>query len=258
MMKDIIRVDNLTKEFKKKDKTIIALDAVSFTLREGEILSVVGPSGSGKSTLIRCISLLYENTSGNVFFNGTNIKTLKGKDLLKMRKDLSIIFQDPYSALDNKFSAIELIKEPLAFYNKKGLLDKKHTKKEIEDEALSAFRRVSLKESDKNKNIRSFSGGEMQRIGIARAIVTRPKVLLCDEITSSLDMENRASILSLIRNINKEMNTSILFVSHDIKSVKSISDRILVLKNGKAIEIGDAEKIINRPENEITKRLLEE
>ncbi|QAA32970.1 ABC transporter ATP-binding protein [Clostridium manihotivorum] len=252
----LIEVKDLKKHFPVKNgliggskKVVKAVDGVSFQIRKGETFGLVGESGCGKSTLGRSITRLYDITDGDIFFEGNNISKLNKKDMKEYRKRMQIIFQDPYSSLNPNMTVEELISEPLLLHTK---LNKEERTKKIE----SLLEMVGLKKSDMEKFPHEFSGGQCQRIGIARAISTEPDFILCDEPISALDVSIQAQVVNMLEDLQKKMGLTYLFVAHDLSMVRHISDRIGVMYLGNIVEISESNNLYNNPLHPYTKALL--
>lgn len=257
-MNDIIlKVRNLKKEFpinagiifQRKIGAVRAVDDVNFDLFEGETLGIVGESGCGKSTLGRTILRLIEPTSGYVEFLGKDVFSLNSKNLRSLRPYMQIVFQDPQSSLDPRMCVGEIVAEPLKIH-------KRGTKREITQRVSELFELVGLPHSIYNRYPHEFSGGQQQRIGIARAIALDPKMIIADEPVSSLDVSIQAGILNLLRNLQKHKNLSYIFISHDLAVVKHISNRIIVMYMGRIVEMAAAKEIYRNPLHPYTKVLL--
>lgn len=252
----LIEIKNLKKYFTVKksiinneNKVIRAVDGVSFYINKGETFGLVGESGCGKSTLGRTITMLYDVTEGEVIFNNTNISDIKKRDMKKFYSKIQTIFQDPYSSLNPYMTVKELIEEPLKLHTK---LSKSNRENKI-DEILKL---VGLKESDKNKFPYEFSGGQCQRIGIARAISTEPEFILCDEPISALDVSIQAQVVNMLEDLQEKLGLTYLFVAHDLSMVRHISDRIGVMYLGKIVEIAESEELYEKPLHPYTKGLI--
>ena len=230
-------------------KTVKALDNVSLELRHASTLAVVGESGSGKSTLARCLLQLQPLDGGSVLFQGRDLADLPASELRKQRRHLQMIFQDPFASLNPRMTVGEIVSEGLLIH---GLGDREEryqkTKKMLE--------RVGLRESDMKKYPHEFSGGQRQRIGIARALVLSPKVVVCDEPVSALDVSIQAQILLLLKELQKEMSLSYIFITHDLRVVRHIADEVAVMYQGKIVENGKIDDIYHSPKEEYTRNLL--
>ena len=227
-----------------------AVDDVSFKVYPGETLGLVGESGCGKTTLGRSILRLVEPTSGSISFKGTKLLELSGDEMRKYRKQIQIIFQDPYSSLNPRLTVGQSIMEPMQVHK---VLDTNAQRKERVMELLG---RVNLNPDHFNKYPHEFSGGQRQRISIARALGLQPKFIICDESVSALDVSVQAQVLNLLSDLQLEFGLTYIFISHDLAIVKHISDRIIVMNNGRIEEIGDADEIYNNPQQEYTRRLI--
>lgn len=252
----LIEVSNLKKYFpvkntfmKSEKKFVKAVDGVSFEIRKGETFGLVGESGCGKSTLGRTITRLYDVTDGDIFFEGTNIAKLNKKEMKEYYSKMQIIFQDPYSSLNPYMNVEELINEPLELHTTL-------TKKERLEKTEYLLETVGLKKSDMEKFPHEFSGGQCQRIGIARAISTEPKFVLCDEPISALDVSIQAQVVNMLEDLQEEMGLTYLFVAHDLSMVRHISDRIGVMYLGNIVEIGKSNDLYKNPLHPYTKALL--
>jgi len=226
-----------------------ALDDVSITLREGSTLAVVGESGSGKSTLARCLLQLQPLDSGEVLFSGQDLAKLAGADLRSVRKNLQMVFQDPFASLNPRMRVGEIVGEGLLIH---GLGSSAEQQKDV----IAMLKRVGLTEADMQKYPHEFSGGQRQRIGIARALVLKPKVVVCDEPVSALDVSIQAQILLLLKELQAEMALSYVFISHDLRVVRHIADDIVVMNQGKVVEQGSVVDIYEQPQHEYTRNLL--
>lgn len=254
--KEILKVENLKQYFPIKGgifgrtvNNVKAVDDISFTMYEGETVSIVGESGCGKSTTGRSILRLDEPTEGKIEFNGVDLLSLKNKDLRKMRKDIQIIFQDPYASLNPRQTVRQILTEAM-------MIQKVIPKSEINDRIAELMEKVGLQPFQADRFPHEFSGGQRQRIGIARALSVDPKLIICDEAVSALDVSIQAQVLNLLKQFQRELGLTYLFISHDLGVVRHISDRIIVMYLGKIVEIGDKESIFNNPQHPYTKALL--
>ena len=254
-MAEILRIEGLKQYYLtgkgvfKKGYVIKAVDGVSFSLEQGQTLGLVGESGCGKSTLGRTILKLYEPTEGKIFFEGKEITPLNSKQMRPLRREMQIVFQDPLESLNQRHTVGGILEEP---YKIHGI----GTSAERKQWVLELLDKIGLPHTAVNRYPHEFSGGQRQRIGIARAIALKPKLLICDESVSALDVSVQAQILNLLLKIQKEMNLSIIFISHDLSVVKHISDHVAVMKKGKIVEMGTAKEVYSSPKNEYTKELL--
>ena len=235
--------------FGRTTQVVKAVDRVSFSIRRGETFGLVGESGCGKSTLGRTLIRMYEPTSGTITFDGTDISTLKGKELLKYHKRMQIIFQDPYSALDPHQNVREIMAEPISVFEKLSA-------SQMDEKIASLLEMVGMKADDMEKYAYEFSGGQRQRIGIARALSVNPEFLLCDEPISALDVSIQAQVVNVLEDLQQEMGLTYLFVAHDLSMVRHISDRIGVMYLGKIVEIGESDEVYDNPLHPYTQALL--
>lgn len=256
MEKSVLKVNNLSKIFKVKSnklfdkpKMLKAVNDVSFEVLEGETLGVIGESGCGKSTLGRCIIQLLQPSSGEVLYNDAKINDLNSSELKKIRKDIQIIFQDPYSSLDPRKTVGAIIEEPMIIHNIGKHEDRKN-------KVIELLKEVGLDTFHVNRYPHEFSGGQRQRINVARALALNPKVIVCDEPVSALDVSVQAQVLNLLKDLQKKFNLTYVFISHDLSVVKYISDRIAIMYLGKIVEIGDAKNIYKEPKHPYTKALF--
>ena len=249
MSEVLLQVENLVKYFKTNAGKVKAVDGVSFEVCAGETLALVGESGCGKSTLGRLILRLIEPTSGTVRLEGEDLGKLSGKQLRKKRSQLQIIFQDPFSSLDPHFTVGELIAEPLRAM---GI-----GKEERESRVMTLLDQVGLSRDYYTRYPHQFSGGQRQRIGIARALASSPKLIVCDEPVSALDVSIQAQILNLLRQLQKEHGLTYLFISHDLAVVRYISDRICVMFLGQLCELCSTRDAYERPMHPYTRMLID-
>ncbi len=249
---ELVKVQNIVKHFRKQKgmfgafETVKAVDDVSFSINEGETLGLVGESGCGKSTLGRIIIRLLREDSGKIFLNGKELTALNFNELKPLRRDMQIIFQDPFASLNPRIRIGAAVAETLEI-----LKDEDAVRK-----AAKMLEMVGLPSSAFSKYPHEFSGGQRQRICIARALVSRPKFILCDEPVSSLDVSVQAQIINLLKDLKDELGLTYLFISHDLRVVRNISDRVAVMKDGKVVEIADNETIYKYPVNAYTKELI--
>ncbi len=249
--KDLVQWFPVKKKFfLDKQKYVKAVSGVSFEVRKGETLGVAGESGCGKSTLLRTVLRLIEPTSGTIIYDGVDITKMKKKPLRRFREHMQIVFQDPFSALNPKMKVGKIIEEPLII-NK--LYPNPKDRMARIDELMT---QVGLDPSYKNRYPHEFSGGQRQRIVIARALATKPQLLLCDEAVSALDVSVRAQVLNLLDDLQKELDLTYLFISHDLSVIEHISDRVAIMYLGKIVEIGTKDDIFNNPQHPYSKALL--
>lgn len=252
----ILEARHLVKQYKQRSgnfgfgqTTINALDDVSITLKKGSTLAVVGESGSGKSTLARCLLQLHPFESGEVLFQGQSLTQLDSKALRKARKNLQMVFQDPFASLNPRMRVGDIVAEGLLVH---GLGNARERVQKVQQ----MLERVGLHADDVKKYPHQFSGGQRQRIGIARALVLEPEVVVCDEPVSALDVSVQAQILLLLKNLQKEMQLSYVFITHDLRVVRHVADEIVVMNKGKIVEQGDVNTIYQSPQQDYTRDLL--
>jgi len=233
-----------------KPATLKAVDNVSIKLYEGETLGVVGESGCGKSTLARAIIGLVPATEGNVVWMGEDLTKLDDEPLRLKRKEIQMIFQDPLASLNPRMNVGDIIAEPLrTFYPKL-------SKQEVKDQVKEMMYRVGLLPNVINRYPHEFSGGQCQRIGIARALILKPKMIICDEPVSALDVSIQAQVVNLLMELQQEFGLSLVFIAHDLSVVKHISDRVLVMYLGNAVEFSECKKLFDEPQHPYTKALM--
>jgi oligopeptide transport system ATP-binding protein len=253
----LLEVRDLEKHFPIKsgilfDRTVghvKAVDGVSFEIGEGETLGLVGESGSGKSTTGYCILQLLRPTSGSVRFMGEELTELKREDLRRMRREMQIVFQDPYASLDPRMTVGNIVAEPLVVH---GIGSKKMRRETVR----RLLETVGFNPEFTNRYPHEFSGGQRQRIGIARALALNPKLIVCDEPVSALDVSIQAQILNLLKDLQRDFGLTYLFIAHDLAVVRAMSDRIAVMNQGRLVEIGPAEEVYTNPREEYTQALL--
>ncbi len=240
--------------FKRNAGFIRAVDGVSFSVRKGESLGLVGESGCGKSTTAMAIAQLQSLTAGSVMFEGTDLTALKKEDLQKMRMNFQIVFQDPYSSLDPRMRAIDLIAEPMRIYAKRGLLTL--TESEIEAKATSLMDVCGLSPTFKGRYPHEFSGGQRQRIGIARALSLEPKLILADEPVSALDVSIQSQILNLLKDLQQQFDLTFLFIAHDLAVVEYFCSRVAVMYLGHIVETASSQQLYHDSLHPYTQALL--
>jgi oligopeptide transport system ATP-binding protein len=252
----ILQANHLVKTYTQRsgrfgfgNTKIKALNDVSISLNAGSTLAVVGESGSGKSTLARCLLQLHPFDSGEVLFQGQDLAKLSGQALRDVRKHLQMVFQDPFASLNPRMKVGEIVGEGLLIH---GLGSAGEQKEKVHQ----MLKRVGLEVADAQKYPHQFSGGQRQRIGIARALVLDPKVVVCDEPVSALDVSVQAQILLLLKELQKEMNLSYIFISHDLRVVRHIADEVVVMHQGEIVEQGAVKDIYNTPQQAYTQQLL--
>lgn len=252
MADKILEVKNLKKYFKTSRGTVHAVDNVSFSIEKGKTLGIVGESGCGKSTTGRSVLRLLEPTDGEVYFEGRDICKLSKKEMTKLRPDMQIVFQDPYSSLNPRKTVLASISEPLIQNN----ILKGASKTEIEKRVLEIMDMVGLAERLINTYPHELDGGRRQRIGIARALSMNPKMIVCDEPVSALDVSIQAQILNLLKRLQSELDITYIFVTHDLSVVNHFSDDIMVMYLGQVVELAPSEDLFLNPMHPYTKALL--
>jgi peptide/nickel transport system ATP-binding protein/oligopeptide transport system ATP-binding protein len=235
--------------FVKKQRIIKALNNVSLSIKKGETLAIVGESGSGKSTLARCLLQLLSLDQGELFFKGKNLNSLDVEGKKYLKRHIQMVFQDPYASLNPRMKISEILEEGLLIHD---LGDKFSRDKKMRD----MIKKVGLEVSDLNKYPHQFSGGQRQRIGIARALIVEPELVICDEPVSALDVSIQAQILLLLKELQKELGLSYLFISHDLRVVRHMADSIAVMHQGKIVEQGSIKGIYEKPKANYTRELL--
>jgi oligopeptide/dipeptide ABC transporter ATP-binding protein len=235
--------------FGKSKSVVRAVDNISFQVQRGETFSIVGESGCGKSTTGMCLLRLIDPTSGEIYFNREDALTLKNKELKGFRKDIQVIFQDPYSSLNPKHTVRSILREPY-------LIHKTFSNTEIDDQVHRLIELVGLDSSYLDRYPHEFSGGQRQRIGIARALALNPQLIVCDEPVSALDVSIQAQIINLLKELQQQLNLTYIFISHDLSVVEHISNRVAVMYLGKIVEMGTRDQIFNDPKHPYTQALL--
>ena len=254
---NLVEIKNLSKSFddsfftENTKNSVMAVDDVSLNIKEGQSFGLVGESGSGKTTIAKMVVNLFKPSSGDIYFDSVNVtKIKKNKDLLKFRKQIQMIFQDPFSSLNGRLKVKENIAEPIKLHNP----DIKSN--DLDSYIHDLLESVELTQQSAFRYPHEFSGGQRQRISIARALATQPRLLVCDEPTSALDVSIQAQILNLLKDLQEQLNLTILFISHDLPVVRQMCDKIAVLKDGKLCEVSETEELFRNPKHNYTKELL--
>ena len=254
---DLVQIKNLNKSFddnfftENSKNSVLAVNNVSFEIKEGESFGLVGESGSGKSTIAKMIVNLFKPSSGDIFFDSTCITKINNRsELMKFRKQMQMIFQDPYSSLNGRLKVKDIIAEPITLHNPS------ISNSDLNNYVNDLLDSVEMTQKSADRYPHEFSGGQRQRISIARALATQPRLLVCDEPTSALDVSIQAQILNLLKDLQEQLNLTILFISHDLPVVRQMCDRIGVLKDGKLCEVSNTEDLFLNPSHEYTKELL--
>jgi peptide/nickel transport system ATP-binding protein/oligopeptide transport system ATP-binding protein len=253
----LLTVEHLTKSFatrsggvwRRAHESVHAVDDVSLTIAQGETLGLVGETGCGKSTLARCIARLHDVTAGSVIFDGRDITRLTGAQLRDVRREVQVIFQDPYGSLNPRRRVGSIIADPLVIHQL-------GTGRQIKAQVQALMERVGLNPEHYNRFPAEFSGGQRQRIGVARALALRPRLVICDEPVSALDVSIQAQIINLLIDLQDEFGLTYLFISHDLSVVRHVSDRVAVMYLGQVVEISPTEELFNRTRHPYTRALL--
>jgi len=250
-IRDLVKVFRTEGAFGQPQREVRAVNGVSLDIHAGETLGLVGESGCGKSTLGRMVLRLIEPTSGSVRFDGRDVLAASASELRRLRRDMQIIFQDPFASLNPRMRIEEVITEPLVIHaNGHG------GRPQMRQAAAEMMRAVGLDESALRRYPHEFSGGQRQRIGIARALMLRPRLIVCDEPVSALDVSVGAQIVNLLKQLQQEFGLTYLFISHSLPVVRYLSDRIAVMRRGEIVELGTSQQVTSNPVHEYTRTLL--
>jgi len=251
MTDTVIEVDGLVKEFGSGRRAARVLDDIGFTVERGETLGLVGESGSGKSTTARCILRLIEPTSGSIHFEGEDVLSFRRSKLKDYRSRAQLVFQDPYSSLDPRMRVEDIIAEGIRIHRPREKREK------VRDEIVELLELVGLRPDHLPRRPAAFSGGERQRIGIARALAVRPSLLICDEPVASLDVSIQAQILNLFVDLKARLGLTMIYIAHDLATVRHLCDRVVVMQGGTIKEIGSRDEVYNAPRDPYTIALMQ-
>jgi oligopeptide transport system ATP-binding protein len=254
--KELLRVTDLSKTFRihqgGRKSQVKALDDVSLTLSEGETLAIVGESGSGKSTLGRTLLALERPDSGSVLFDGESPFDLKGRELRRWHRHIQMVFQDPYASLNSRMTARQLVSEPWQTHR-----ELYPTARERDERSDQLLEMVGLKAQHAHKTPRAFSGGQLQRIGIARALALDPRIIVCDEPVSGLDLSVQGQVLNVLKDLQRRLGVAYVFISHDMSVVRHMADRVAVMYHGKVVECGPVDAVLDAPSHAYTRALID-